>query len=156
MVFVNIDVSPEVAEYAAGKYADPDTGAVHFPAGSDIYITLFDLLQKRPAVCPVDRGNLRLALPCRREGKNPAVYNYLAQRSAAIINDRLRTAMWAELHEAVDQAKHVQGIQIKEAVWTFMTRYGIESISEDAMLKNYQRWRAKVRMRAKRAYNRRK
>lgn len=55
----------------------------------------------------------------------------------------------------MDENKHLRGIQFKESVFVFMSRYGIESVSEDALLKNYQRWRDKLRRTKKRAYNRR-
>lgn len=62
--------------------------------------------------------------------------------------------MWAELHELMDENKHIHGIQFKESVFRFMRKYGIESITEDALLKNYQRWRDKQRRKKKRGYKR--
>lgn len=156
MVTVKINISAYVAEYIAGKFWDEAAGAVRFPADSDIYILLYDLLQKRPADSPVDRGNLELALPCRREGKKPETYNYLSARAQAMLEEKMRTMMWAEAHEYLDSQKHVKGVDFKDSIFTFMCRYGIESISEDAIFKNYQRWRYKVRRREKRAYARKK
>ena len=62
--------------------------------------------------------------------------------------------MWAQLHDFKDQNKHINGIQFKDSVFRFMSKYGIENITEDAMLKNYQRWRDKLRRKKKRGYNR--
>lgn len=161
MITVKIAVSDCSAQYARGKFYDAEAGAVRFPAGTDIYVLLYDLLQRRPIACPVDTGNLELALPDRREanragGKSPEQYNYLSGRSAKIIDDKLRLMMWAELHEFMDEGKHLHGIQFKESVFVFMRRYGIEAVSEDALLKNYQRWRDKLRRRSKRGYEWRK
>lgn len=156
MVLVTIPIAPELAEYARGKWFDPEIGAVHFPDNSDICVTVFDLMEKRPAQCPPDRGNLTLAVPCRRIGKSPQTYNYLTGRSIAIIEQRLRVLMWAELHDLMDENKHLRGIQFKETAYTFRLRYGIESISEDALLKNYQRWRDKMRRTLKRGYTKTK
>lgn len=155
MITVKISVEPYVAEYIKGKFFDAEAGAVHFPAELDIYITIWDLLQKRPITSPVDVGNLEFCLPDRREGKNPEVYNYLSQRSAEILANKMRLMMWAELHDYMDENKHINGIQFKESVYVFMRRYGIEAITEDAMIKNYQRWRDKQRRKKKRAYTRR-
>ena len=153
MMTVKINVDPAVAEYISAKYNDPEIAAVRFPPASDIYVSVFDLLQKRPADRPVDSGNLLIALPDRREGgKDPRYYNYLSARSQKILNAKLRLMFCAELHEFVDENKHLRGIQFKESVYTFMCRYGIESLSEDALWKNYQRWRAKLRRRKKRGY----
>lgn len=159
MTTVKISVDPYVAEYIRGKYFDADSGAVRFPATLDIYILIYDLLQKRPANCPIESGNLELILPDRRDanhagGKSPEQFNYLSQRAAKRLGDKMRLMMWAELHDLMDENKHIKGIQFKDSVFEFMCRYSIESISEDALLKNYQRWRDKQRRTIKRRYTR--
>ncbi len=152
MVTVKIQVEPYVAEYINGKYFDFSAGCVRFPAGLDIYILIYDLLQKRPASRPIDVGNLQFMLPSRREGKDPEYYNFLSDRAQKILSDKMRLMMWAELHEVMDENKHLRGIMFKDSVFMFMRKYGIESISEDALLKNYQRWRDKLRRKKKRGY----
>lgn len=156
MITVKISVEPHIAEYIRGKYFDDEAGTVKFPPLLDIYILIFDLLKKRPVDCPVDSGNLEFALPDRREGKDPVYYNYLSDRAQRVIGDKLRLMMWAELHDFMDENKHIKGIQFKDSVFLFMSKYGIEAITEDALLKNYQRWRDKLRRKNKRGYNRRK
>lgn len=160
MTTVKITADEYVAEYIKGKFFDPEAGVVRFPSTLDIYVLIYDLLQKRPASCPVDSGNLEFALPDRREanragGKSPEQFNYLSQRSAKVLGDKMRLMMWAELHDYMDENKHLRGIQFKESVYVFMRRYGIEAITDDAMLKNYQRWRDKQRRTSKRCYHRR-
>ncbi len=155
MITTRIMIEPHVAEYVRGKYFDETLGVVRFPASLDIYILIWDLLRRRPDNCPVDSGNLEFALPDRREGKDPQYYNYLPARAVSILASKLRLMMWADLHDFMDENKHLRGIQFKESVFVFMSRYGIESVSEDALLKNYQRWRDKLRRTKKRAYNRR-
>lgn len=156
MIKVKIGVEPAVAEYIRGKFYNEEAGAVKFPSSLDIYVLIYDLLQRRPVSHPVDTGNLEFVLPDRRAGKNPESYNYLSERSQKLLNDKMKLMMWAELHDMMDENKHLRGIEFKETIYTFMLRYGIESISEDALFKNYQRWRYKTRRKAKRAYNRRK
>lgn len=156
MMTVKTKVEPHVAEYIRGKYFDSEAGFVRFPSTLDIYILIYDLLQKRPADRPVDSGNLEFALPERREGKDPATYNYLSARAQKMLADKMRLMMWAELHDMMDENKHLQGIQFKDSAFIFLRRYGIESISEDALLKNYQRWRDKQRRKKKRGYKRKK
>lgn len=154
MITVKIDVEPYVAEYIQGRYMDEESGVVRFPSGSDIYHLIYDLAAKRPAENPIDSGNLEFALPSPRKGKDPEIYNYLSHRSAKLLEKRLRSLMWADLHETMDEGKHLSGMQFKDIVYVFMQRYGIESISEDGLLKNYQRWRDKLRRSKKRGYNR--
>lgn len=159
MITVRITVEPHVAEYIRGRYFDHDLGTVRFPSASDIYVTVYNLLAKRPADHPVDTGNLEFALPDRRDanmagGKDPKTYNYLSARAASMLGNRFRVLMWAELHEFMDEEKHLNGVRYKDSVYMFMRKYAIDSISEDALLKNYQRWRDKVRRRLKRGYTR--
>ncbi len=154
MMTVKITVEPHVAEYIRGKFFDHEAGAVRFPPALDIYILIYDLLQKRPASCPVDTGNLEFVLPERRMGKDPISFNYLSGKAQKILADKMRLMMWAELHDLMDENKHINGIQFKESVFMFMRKYAIESITEDALLKNYQRWRDKQRRKKKRGYSR--
>ncbi len=154
MMTVKITVEPHVAEYIRGKFFDHEAGAVRFPPALDIYILIYDLLQKRPVACPVDTGNLEFVLPERRMGKDPVSFNYLSGRAQKILADKMRLMMWAELHDFMDENKHIDGIQFKESVFMFMRKYAIESITEDALLKNYQRWRDKQRRKKKRGYSR--
>ena len=102
----------------------------------------------------MDSGNLEFVLPERREGKDPITYNWLSHRAQKRLANKMRLMMWAELHELMDENKHINGIQFKDSVFEFMCRYSIESITEDALLKNYQRWRDKLRRRNKRGYRR--
>lgn len=154
MITVKITVEKPVAEYIRGKYFDHEAGAVRFPSDLDIYVLIYDLLQRRPVDSPVDSGNLEFILPERRVGKDPLTYNYLSGRAQKMLSDKMRLMMWAELHDYMDENKHIKGIQFKDSVFTFMRRYSIESISEDALFKNYQRWRYKLRCKQKRGYTR--
>ena len=54
------------------------------------------------------------------------------------------------IYDLLDENKHLYGIQYIETVAYFMRKYGIQSISEDALLKNYYRWRDKVRKKSRR------
>ncbi len=155
MVKVTIEVEGYVAEWARHKYFDVEAGAVRFSPSSDIYVLIYDLMQKRPASNPVDKGNLEFCLPDRREGKSPDSYNYLSRRSGEMIAEKLKVMLWAELHDYMDREKHINGVQYKDSAFRFLRRYGIESISEDGILKNYQRWRDKQRRQVKRPYRRR-
>lgn len=154
MITTKIQIEPYLAEYIAGKYYDSALKCVHFPPWSDIYITVYDLTQKRPIDAGVDVGNLEFALPNRREanfsgGKSPEQYNYISKRGAKILERRIRTMFWAEVHDTMDDNKHNHGIDYAESAYMILTKYDIQSIQEDGILKHYQRWRAKVRPKRK-------
>ena len=67
MITTRIQIESYLAEYVRGKYYDETVGTVRFPSSSDIYVTVYDLMEKRPVNCPADRGNLEFMLPDRRE-----------------------------------------------------------------------------------------
>lgn len=156
MVTTRISVAPHLAEYIEGKYGSFSDGPVRLPDSSDLYHVIWDLLEKRPKTAGADSGNLELVLPERSCGKRPENYNYLGVRSQQIISQKMELMMWADAHSFIDEQKHEQGIDYKDSVIRFRLKYGIESLSEDAFIKNYYRWREKVRQKEKkREYSRR-
>lgn len=154
MVTVKISIKKHLEEYMRGKFNDCREGVITLPDKTDLYHTLFDLTSKRPASCPLEQGTLEIALPARRCGKDPAYYNYLSERSQRILERRIELMFWAELHEWIDYNKHMYGIQYIESIFSFMRKFDINGISEDALKKNYYRWRDRTRkQKEKRSYN---
>ena len=149
MVTTRISVPKHIAEYMHGKFASFCDAPVRLPDSADLYHVIWDLLEKRPVSAGADTGNLELVLPERSIGKRPETYNYLGVRSQQIISQKMELMMWAEAHSFIDEQKHEQGIDYKDSVIRFRLKYGIESLSEDAFIKNYYRWRGKVRQKEK-------
>ena len=148
MVTSKIQIKANLKEYSIGRFNNHADGPVCFPDNLDLYHTIYDLLRKRPVNAPpIDRGNLEIFLPVRQNGKKVEYYNYLGERSTLVIEKKIETMMWAELHDLIDEQKHRFGVEYIDIVHQFMCKYGIESITEDALLKNYYRWRHKVRRR---------
>lgn len=157
MVTTRINIPEHLREYMIGKYGDFRNEPIRLPDHLDLYHFIYDLLEKRPCNQQKDEGNLEIVLPERSLGKRPEYYNYLGQRSQRILIRKIGTMMWAEAHDFIDQKKHVDGMEYKDAVHLFMNRYGIDSLTEDAFLKNYYRWRGKMRAKEKkRGYSRSK
>lgn len=158
MMTATISIKPHLAEYMKARYGQLD-GIIRLPDSDDLYHLIWQLMGRTPAgVNPFDRqGNLVMALPDRRLGKDPAVFNYLSHRSEEIIEKKIRQLFTLELHQAMDANAHNGHLLTnQEMVCCFMAQYGIESISEDALLKDYYRWRDLVRRRKKRQYRRRR
>jgi len=156
MITIRIQIKSHLQEYIAGKYGEYPNLYVRFPDQLDIYHTIFNLTEKRPAGCPVDTGNLEIVLPHPHGSKHPETYNYLSVESQKKIEQKLEVMFWSELREFIDYERHRRGTSYIESVYTFMRKYGIASISEDALIKNYYRWRKKVRNPEKRAYHAKK
>ena len=120
MITTKIQVDQYLAEWLKAKYYDTKVGAVRFPPSTDIYEKIYDVMMARPSsVSPVDSGNLEICLPDKRDGnysfgKNPEKYNYISAQGVRILTKRLRAMFWAEVHEVMDENKHLHGIDYKD------------------------------------------
>ena len=153
MITKRINIKPHLVEYLVAKYNNYDFDTpIRFPDKLDLYHTIYNLLERRPVNAKEIDGNLWFSLPVVRNGKNPEQFNYLGKRAIGIIHNKIETGFWAELHEYLMDEKHNKGTQYIDAVFQFMKTYGITMITEDALLKNYKRWRDKCRKRKPRKY----
>lgn len=159
MVTTKINIKPHLAEYCIGKWGNEFKEPVRFPRSTDLYVTLYNLTKKRPDNCRFDSGNLEVILPSSTEKdddlevrKNPAVYNYLSERSCIILERKIESQFWSEAHQVIDDNKNRYGIKYIDSVCELMNKYRITSITEDAIIKNYMRWKENIRKRKKRAY----
>ena len=156
MITTKITIKPHLAEYIYGKFGRTEQGSVRFPDRLDIYHTIWDLTERRPAQCPPDVGNLEIILPERSIGKSPVTYNYLSCKSQKIIERRIENIFLAELHDYVVEEKNRFRRSYIESIFIFMRKYALESISEDGLKKNCYRWLNTIRNRKKRSYDRKK
>lgn len=148
MISISINLTPYLAEYLRGKYASGSDNPVMIPDSSDLYHVIWNYMSRRPSGAIQKTGNLTLALPHRREGKDPETYNYLSDRALRCVDKAVRREFNQELHALLldnDQRGHLfDNIDI---VLQFINMYGLESISEEALLKNFYRWRENLRKR---------
>ncbi|MCF0183416.1 MAG: hypothetical protein HUK04_04170 [Bacteroidaceae bacterium] len=146
-----------LAEYATRKWGD-FAGVVQFPKRSGLSGALFYYLQRRPKNAPMDAGNIRIDIPWYwapkgEKRKPPMQYNYLTEDGQNAIENLVRMVFWWEAHETIHRLRHRRGETILGAVECFMSRYRIRSISEDAVLKSYQRWLKGLKEQKKRMKN---
>lgn len=156
-----ITIKPHLAEYCIGKWGEEFTEPVAFPSKTDLYIIISDLMQKRPANYFRDVGNLEIVIPNRKlcqEGfwKNPEYYNYLSEKSCGIIQNRIESIFWEEVHRELTDKKHDEDQNYDISAHYFICKYRIESITSDALIKNHKRWRDCSVKRTKRKYKRKK
>lgn len=143
-----IDLPKHLAEYLIGKFGAEDQ-IVYLPANSSLYFIAYELLQRRPADSPVDTGNTEIRLPSPRHahrtaGKPLESYNYISKRGARALAKAINTMLKTEAHEFFDENKHVRGIDYIDSAYDFLSKYGIEHLTPEALLKDYQRWRVKI------------
>ena len=110
MITTTINITPYLAEYLLGKYASGSNDPINIPDNSDLYHVIWNYMSRRPSNMPHTDGNIVLALPNRREGKNPEVYNYLSARAVTYIELAIRREFNEELHATLldnDQRGHL-------------------------------------------------
>jgi hypothetical protein len=159
MISTKISILPYLAEYMIGKFNNFVDEPLKLDPHSDLYCLIWDLMRKRPInASPVDTGNLSFYLPDRRVGKSPEVYNYLCPDSALLIEQHIKKLFNLELHQLLlDNHSNYRPIQDIQVIHKFMCMYGIDSISEDALKKNFYRWRESyVKREKRREYSRAK
>lgn len=156
MIKIRINIKAHLAEYLIGKYFNEDQQCVCLPDKLDLYHTIWNLLEKVPVNCqPLLEGNLCLALPSRRLGKDPETYNYLGERSIHIVSKRIEALFLGDLRSRLDAGKHLHTLQYQDVVHEFKCQYMIDSITDDALLKDFYRWRNNIRKKEKRKYQKR-
>jgi hypothetical protein len=152
MITTRITVKPHLKEYLSGKFSAGSDAPVRFGDTLDIYHVVWDVLSPRPVKCPVDRGNLEIVLPYRHEGKRPERYNYISPCSQKTVERAIESMFLAEFHDFMTDARHRLGIPIIDAIYEFKNMYGVDSVSEECLKKNYYRWRRKLYSHQKRGY----
>lgn len=152
MVTAKIQIKPHLKEYVYGKFNKSDNTIIRFPDRLEVYHDIFNLTEKRPVNCPVDYGNLEIALPKPDSSKQPKTYNYLSIHSQKIIEKQIEKMFWHDVREYIDFGHYKDGSRYSDLVYEFMTKYGISSISEDALIKHYYRFRKKTRNNGKRSH----
>lgn len=160
---VTIRIESYLAEYAKNKFAEGGMdGAIRIPYNSEFYHCVWEHMAKRRADQPLlTDGNLRILLPSRRTAedgpvKNPAYYNYLSPVAVQLIERFLRRQFNYEFHQMMlDNENHGRPVRQQDMVADFIRRYRLESITEDALLKSFQRYRQRLHPRKPRKYEKR-
>ena len=152
MVTARINIKEYLREYLVGKYNGGKGGPIRIPAHSELYEMLFNLVAKRPASAPMDKGNVELVLRHRRACKDPRVYNWYSQRHQRIIERKVKMQMRAEYHDYVDYRRHRHGQTYIGATHEFLDKYGITTLSEETLVKDYQRYRDRRHPHLRREY----
>ncbi len=163
-IVTTIHVEPYLAEYASRKFNHhQETGAVMFPPGSCVYCTVWENMSRpRANAAPqLEDGNLTIFLPSRRAGmdggkwKDPAYFNYLSRRAVSEIEAELREVFNLDFRRTLmknEREAREKKITRLEMVERFMQQYGLTSITEDALLKNYARYVNRISPQKKRRY----
>lgn len=140
-----IEVPEYIRRWMLATYRTEEGNILVFSERDDLYHIIADVLARRPESAPmIDRGNLEFRLPSPRYGKNPRDYNYIPAAGVRYILKRLKSLFYIAAHEFIYQKERTGRYTIREAVMFFMIRYDLDgTITEDAIVKDFQRWRKK-------------
>ncbi|WP_454897744.1 hypothetical protein [Alloprevotella tannerae] len=159
---VSIRIEPYLAEYISEKYEiDTVTGGLKIPCSSDLYFCVWEQMSRQRSNQPdLTDGNLRIHLPFRKaiQGgpyKNPVYHNYLSTAAIKEIEGQIRRMFNFELHRVLLENEEF-GRQRKnlDVIYEFIQTYRLKSISADALLKNFYRFRNRLRPKKIRHYRR--
>ena len=154
MLPLPISIEPYLAEYYTAKYGNGDSEPIRISDKADLYHVVWQVMEKRPAdVPPTCHGNLVIMLPDRRCGKDPLWYNHISRHGLQLIEKRIRLEFNNDFHEYMERNEASgRRIEISDAIMMFISQYELKSISDEALKKNYYRWRMRVRPHNLRGY----
>lgn len=139
-------IVPEfIRRWVLSTYKIEGEGAAVFSEKDDIYHIVSDVLTRRGPGDPMtDTGNLEIKVPKPRYGKDPRYFNYISPKGTRIIVRKLRALFYISAHEFIYGKEKTGAYTIKESAYLFMVQYDLDgTITEDALIKDYQRWRKK-------------
>lgn len=156
-----IKIESYLAEYVIGKYGmEHKKGTVNIPYNTDLYHCIWEnMSRKRINQSVPEDGNLHILLPCRRSGggvpyKDPAYFNFLSVSAAKEIEGQIRRMFNFELHRVLLENEEFGRLRRNiDVIYDFIRAYHLKSISSDALLKNYYRFRNRLRPKKTRQYN---
>ncbi len=145
MITIKIQVKEYLAEYCRAKYSSEFEGIVKFPSQGLLVWQIYMLLQKRPVIMGVDKGNLEFLVPYSKEKvgviKNPEVYNYINEKGRKLIQRYLFNEFWFDAVNFLNENKLRYGIDYKDSAFLFLSNYNITSLSANAIVKKNYRYR---------------
>lgn len=149
----SIHIEPYLAEYISKKMEiEPKTGGIKIPYTDDLFHLVWRLMSKPDGRCNVmANDNLKIYLPSRRAsedgllGKNPVYYNYLSRESAKKLEAYIRLMFNFEFHRLMMENEELgRPRRNQDVVDDFIKAYQLKSITPDALLKNFYRFRQRV------------
>lgn len=157
---VYIRIEPYLAEYITAKYeVDAVTGGIKIPCTTDLYFCVWEQMSRQRANQPdVADGNLRIHLPFRKAGasspwKDPAYFNYLSASATKEIESQIRRMFNFELHRVLlENEEFGRKKRNLDIIYDFIRTYKLKSISPDALMKNFYRFRNRLRPKKVRQY----
>lgn len=149
MAIIQIDLKPHLMEYITMKYSWPVRAEiVEIPPYSELYVLMLDHLKRmpKPRSYYQNQGNTTFKLPNSNSGKRAATYCWLSPEGVSAIEAWIELMMWSDFHRYVEYQLHVRHAPLNLSIQWWMNMYDITQLSEDAFIKNYQRWRSKGRV----------
>ena len=157
----SIKIEPYLAEYISKKFKiDEKTGGIKIPYTTDLYHVVWNLMAKPDGQSRVpEDANLKIYLPCRRSlmdgipGKDPAYFNYLSQAAAKKVEASIRLMFNFEFHRMLmENEEFGRPRKNQDVVADFIKKYQLKSISMDALLKNFYRFKNQLYPKKARKY----
>lgn len=149
MMTVSLNVEPYLAHYMYARYANcVHEGAIKLSFQSDLYHQLLGWTLPRPkGVSWKEEGNLTLALPSPRIGKDPRTYNYLSEEARYRITRAIKEQMRWEMMDYMKQERLKHGVMFTRSMQQFIKDFDMEDlVNEETLMKYFQTRRKKERV----------
>lgn len=117
-----------------------------FPKGHDLLRRLEVLLRPVPENYKPSRSHpalFHVELPYMKH-KDPLYYNYLSDTAGKAFARKVRDFYELVFHERMSELRNA-GYEYKECVYLFQDEYDLPPESTDRLIKDFQRWRNRIR-----------
>ncbi len=146
-VFTSFKLDPFFQQFLRSYFDQTGDIVFSFPKGDDLLRKLEVLLRQVPDNYKrrSHASTFHVELPYMRY-KDPRTHNYLSETSGKIFARNIREFFEAVFHEKVNEYRNA-GFEYKDCVLIFMEEFQLPVDSTDRLIKDFQRYRNRIRYR---------
>ena len=153
MQTIRLAIKPYLAEYLIKTYPSGEPGIVKVPPTLNLYeVILSNMHGLKKEKADMDRWNVEIMLPNPSQSSSRRLtckrYGVSGQGSIRISRS-IYALYWSDCHSYLEHRINVHGDTIIDAIYGFLDSRGLTLSTEEAIRRNYQRWRMRRKSHAK-------
>jgi len=145
-ILTHIRLEPFFQTFLRKYFDNEDPTVFSFPNDHDLLRRIEVLLRSSPPSyrAPKETDLLfRIELPSMRH-KNPLYHNYISEAAEKVFVREIRSFFNMVFHEKMALYRNA-GFEYKDCITIFQDEYDLPAESSDRLIKEFQRWRNKIR-----------
>lgn len=144
---IRLALKPYLAEYLIKTYPADEPGMVKLPPTLNLYeVILSNMHGIDKEMTDVDGWNAEIILPNPSQSSNRRLtckYYGVCGQGRIRISRAVYVLYWSDCHSYLEHRINVHGDTIIDAIYGFIDSRNLTLSTEEAIRKNYQRWRSR-------------